>query len=156
MRQVVSVRVPKTNRAEALRFQLVAAEYLERLGERIRERREELRLTREEVARAMPGKTSGNQVYRWEKGLHQPGPENLQALAGVLRVEVSYFLVAAPAAGTPDLMGALADDEMIRDIRAGMTLLLKQQAEILARLPPEASPPPADTSPEEDDPPKAA
>lgn len=74
----------------------MAAEHVERIGARIRQRREELGLSRGEVARQMPGKTNENAIYRWEKGLHQANPDALEALAGVLDVNTSYFYVDAP------------------------------------------------------------
>ena len=82
----------------------MAAEYLQRMGERMAERRKELGLTQEQVARQLPGETSGAHVSRWERGLHRPSDDTLEALAKVLKVDVAYFL-AAPAAklnGTPD------------------------------------------------------
>jgi transcriptional regulator with XRE-family HTH domain len=81
----------------------MAAEFLERMGVRIRERREEMGLSRADVAREMPGKVSENQVYRWEKGLHQPKSDTLEALAGVLERDVSYFMATPPdKTDTPD------------------------------------------------------
>ena len=76
----------------------MAAEYLERMGARIRDRREELGLSRSEVARQMPGKTTENQIYRWEKGLHRPNDDALEALASVLGVTIAHFLADAPVA----------------------------------------------------------
>lgn len=88
----------------------MAAEYLERMGARIRERRLELGLSRSDVARDMPGKTNENAIYRWEKGLHRPQDDALEALATVLKVAgPEYFLVeeAADTGAAPDLLGAL-------------------------------------------------
>jgi transcriptional regulator with XRE-family HTH domain len=84
----------------------MAAEHVERIGARIRQRREELGLSRDAVARQMSGTTNGNAVYRWEKGKHEPRPEALEDLARVLDVSVAYFYVDQPdkSAGTPDLM----------------------------------------------------
>lgn len=74
----------------------MAAAYLERMGERIRTRREELGLSRGEVARRMPGKTNENAIYRWEKGLHRANPDALEALAQVLDVPVAHFMAPSP------------------------------------------------------------
>lgn len=93
----------RTNRVERRRFELVAAEFLERMGNRMRERRDQLGLSRAEVARRMPGKVNENQIYRWEKGLHQPNSDTLQALANVLDCDVSQFMgPAAVKDRTPD------------------------------------------------------
>src|SRR4051812_45219376 len=96
MRQAATKRVPMTSRAQALRFETMAVEYLERMGARMRERREELGLSRDLVAREMGGLTTGNQIYRWETGRHQAGPEALERLAGVLKVDVAYFMGDGP------------------------------------------------------------
>lgn len=86
----------------------MAAEHVERIGNRIRERREELGLSRDDLAREMPGKTNGNAIYRWEKGLHEARPDALEALATALDVPVSYFYVDQPdKSETPDLGAAL-------------------------------------------------
>lgn len=82
----------QTDDVRRLRFRLVAAEFLQRMGERIRERRKALGLSRADVARKMPGKVSENQVYRWELGQHQPKPDTLEALAKVLECDVVYFM----------------------------------------------------------------
>jgi transcriptional regulator with XRE-family HTH domain len=86
----------QTGDLERARFQLVAAEFLVRMGARIRKRRDELELSRADVAREMPGKVSENQLYRWEKGLHQPQPETLEALAKVLQCDVAFFVSPEP------------------------------------------------------------
>lgn len=92
-----------TSRVQRLRLETVAAEFLERMGAQIRARRDELRLSRAEVARRMPGKVNENQVYRWEKGLHQPNPDTLQALAKVLDTDVAVFMSApADKGSTPE------------------------------------------------------
>jgi transcriptional regulator with XRE-family HTH domain len=96
----------RTSRAQRLRFEAMAAEYLARMGERIRERREALGLSQEDVARAMPGKITGQRISLWERGLHRPRDDSLEALARALEVDVSYFMTPEPAKEeTPDLLG---------------------------------------------------
>ena len=73
--------MPQTSHAQSLRFAAMAAEYLERMGARIRSRREELGMSRSEVARQMPGKTNEQAVYRWENGKNRPHDDTLEALA---------------------------------------------------------------------------
>lgn len=105
--------MPTTNRVAARRFELMAAEYLQRLGARIRERRDEKGLTQAGLARLLPGTTDGAQVSRWERGLHRPSDDTLEHIADVLDVTMDYFL-AAPAQkddGTPDLFAAKDDHD---------------------------------------------
>lgn len=107
-RQVVSNRAQGTSAAQRRRFERMAAEYLERMGARIRACREALGLSRADVAREMPGKTNENAVYRWENGLHRPQDDTLEALATVLRCDVAaFFLDDAP----PDALPSGADDQ---------------------------------------------
>lgn len=95
----------KTKTLAARRFELMAAEYLERMGARIKARREELGLTQDEVAGKMPGKVNGQRISLWERGKNRPRDDALEALAGVLDVDVSYFMASEPTNGdTPDLM----------------------------------------------------
>lgn len=126
-RQVTQLRMKGTSVAGRRRFELMAAEYLERMGQRMRERREELGLSRSQVARAMPGKTTENQVYRWEKGLHRPQDDTLEALVAVLKVnDVSYFLAAQPdKTETPDLVGTMSGERS--QLNRIETLLLENQ-----------------------------
>lgn len=100
-------------RSASLTFEAMAAEYLERMGARMRERRESLDLSRDEVAKRMPGKTNGNAIYRWERGEHRPHPDTMEALAEVLEVEVSYFLAPEPQPGTGDLMEVIREDDAV-------------------------------------------
>jgi transcriptional regulator with XRE-family HTH domain len=79
----------------------VAAEYVQRMGERIQERRKELGLTQLELALALPGKVGADQVSRWERGIHKPEDDTLEEIAVVLKVPVAYFLAEAPAPDAP-------------------------------------------------------
>lgn len=107
----------------------MAAEYLQRMGARMAQRRRELGLTQEEVARQLPGTIAGGQVSKWERGLHRPKDDVLEAVARVLDVDVSYFL-AAPAEkrnGTPDLLASGIDPlgaQLLR-VEAKLDLALK-------------------------------
>lgn len=92
----------------------MAAEFLEQMGAQMRGRREALGLSRSEVARRMPGKVSENQVYRWEKGLHQPNPDTLQALADVLECSVATLMSSPPVKErTPEPFSALSQLDRI-------------------------------------------
>jgi transcriptional regulator with XRE-family HTH domain len=106
----------------------MAAEQKRRIGERIRRARLEREWTQGDLARALPGKVEPSQVSRWERGLVQPQPENLDAIAQALERDVAYFLLPEPAsngAGAPaDVLSSLGD--LQRDVAA----LLEQQAAV--------------------------
>ena len=128
------------------RFELMAAEYLERMGERIRARREEMGLSQDALAALLPGSTNGQRVSLWELGKHRPHNDSLEALARVLKVDVAYFM--APEAekdnGTPDLFPVPTNDD-IEPRLAKIEELLKENNRLLKRLATAAVPrPPAD------------
>ena len=50
----------------------MASLHAERIGERIRERRDELGLTQTALARQLPGHVEGAQVSRWGRGAGRP------------------------------------------------------------------------------------
>ena len=93
----------------------MAAEQKRRIGERIRRARLEREWTQGDLARALPGRVEPSQVSRWERGLVQPQPDNLDAIAQALERDVAYFLVpdvATDGAGeTPaaDVLSSLGD-----------------------------------------------
>lgn len=109
--QAPARRMTTTRDVERLRFAWMARAHVQRIGERIRQRRDELGLTQRELARAMPGATDSQRVSTWERGIHKPHPDHLEALAKVLDVDVAYFYGDTPAPGTADLMGALVQQE---------------------------------------------
>lgn len=115
-----------TSSTQRLRLQLVAADFLERMGARMREQRELLGLSRAEVARRMPGKVNENQVYRWEKGLHQPNPDTLQALGLVLDCDVSFFMSPPPEQTiTPELITIpVENSDRLEQIEATLELIV--------------------------------
>lgn len=115
-----------TSAVQRLRLTLAMAEHVERIGARIRAKREELGLSRRKLAQKMAGVVTENDIYRWERGQHKPGDDKLEALALALEVDVSYFMLPEPLAGTPDLMDSIGDSQLDR-----MEALL---GEILARI----------------------
>ncbi len=118
----------QTNHVERLRFQLVAAEFLVRMGARIERQRKERGLSRADLARLLPGKVNENQIYRWERGKHQPNPDTLQALADALEVDVAELLAPEPAEqATPDLVKSLNGplDERLDRIEADLARVLQ-------------------------------
>lgn len=81
----------------------MAAEHLRALGQRVRERREELGLTQEEVARAMPGRVTGARISKWERGENRPHDDSLAELAKALKTSAAALLAPPPdKAATPD------------------------------------------------------
>lgn len=94
-----------TDRVAALRLQPMATELAQRVGERIRARREELGLSQRQVADRMPDAVSNQHVSNWERAVNQPSPRYLPKLAEALEVDIGYFHIApasAPAIETPD------------------------------------------------------
>jgi transcriptional regulator with XRE-family HTH domain len=109
----------------------MAAEMAERIGQRMQARRAELGLTQAEVATRIEGKTTSDQVSRWERGRHQP--QNLAPIAKALEVDASYFYAPEPnKTVTPDLLdGALAGDGSIQEQLAEMGKAIDKQADAL-------------------------
>jgi transcriptional regulator with XRE-family HTH domain len=121
------------------RLLLVAAEHVERIGMRIRTRREELKLSRRALAKQMLGVVTENDLYRWERGQHRPGDDKLEALAVALEVDVSYFMMPEPLPGTPDLMESLNGSGPLDQINAKLDAIIAHfeidiPAETVARL----------------------
>lgn len=131
--QVTGRRTATTDELARRRLQLMAAEHVVRMGRRIAQRREELGLSQNDLARLMPGKVGAQQVSKWERGLHKPHPETLEHLAKALQTTVAHFMLDEPQAGTPDLMGKLADvenGELVEVLRR----LVERQAAVEAAL----------------------
>lgn len=122
----------------------MAADFLEALGRRIERRREELHLSRAEIARRMPGKVNENQVYRWERGKHLPKPDTLEALADVLGVSVAELMAPEPdKTSTPDPFAATGPttgrlEERLAAIEEQLRLLRShneaRHAEVISRI----------------------
>lgn len=137
--QVTSRRTPTTDRLAARRFALVAAEFVQNMGQRIADRRKELGLTQLELALALPGKVGADQISRWERGIHKPEDDTLEEIAAILKVPVVHFLAGEPdKAETPTPFAgqdALADRlDAIEARLANMERLLVSGGDIIARL----------------------
>lgn len=74
------------------------------IGARIRELRLQRRLSQEALARLL--NMSSQTLSRWERGKVAPYPENLDALAEILEVDVAE-IVGPPTAATPHLSDRL-------------------------------------------------
>lgn len=77
------------------------AKEAENIGGRIKELREEQRMTQRELADQLPGKTEGKDISRWENGKHRPSPDTLSAIADALGTTVAD-LHAGPIGTRPD------------------------------------------------------
>lgn len=86
--QVTQQRTQSANRAARLRFALQMAEQAQKVGDRITQEREKRKWSRPEMARQMPGVSTGNDVYRWENGKHLPRADTLEAIADLFEIEV--------------------------------------------------------------------
>lgn len=111
-----------TKDAQAVRLELMAREYVQRIGARMRERREELGLSQREVADQMPGAVTGNDISRWERGEHKPGDERLEKLAEILQTSVAYFLTDKRESATPDLSNAPSQLDRIEAAQESLTV----------------------------------
>lgn len=138
--------MPMTDRLAALRLQLVATEMSLRIGNRIRQRREELGIkTQRELADLIPISSVTNQtINKWEKGAHEPGPQYKALLAKALQVDVAYFIADEPQGPTPDLSRLPADqgladrldriEQRIQRLIEEQDERLRRQDEVLARI----------------------
>src|SRR4051812_6114904 len=111
--QVTDRRTATTTALARRRLELVAAEYVVRMGRRIAQAREEAGMSQNDLARALPGKVGAQMVSKWERGLHEPRSDTLEAIARVLKRPVAYFMADEPEPGTPDLMGTLNGDSQL-------------------------------------------
>lgn len=121
----------------------MAAEHVKLLGERIRLRREHLKMTQEEVARAMPGKVSGARISLWERGENKPRDDSLEHLAVVLGTTVAELSLPTPEkSSTPEIFGDHADrlarierkiSEQLAEHAQKVESLVTQQNDLLAR-----------------------
>lgn len=99
-----------TNRLDALRLQIMASQHAERIGGRIRARREEMGLKQRQLADLIPSDAVDNQrISDWERGVNMPSARYMEMLADALQRPIAWFHEeAGEPQDTPDLMGALA------------------------------------------------
>jgi len=126
----------------------MAEEHVIAIGARLRARREELHLSQGAVARQLPGTVDGNQVSRWERGVHKPSDETLEHLAKALETEVATFYVdPPPERAAPDLMGTLNGNggDPVPALQAQLTRIETMLADLLSRVPAPPEDPEAET-----------
>lgn len=112
--QLTQRKTQSAGRAARLRFALQMAEQSQKVGDRIAYEREKMELSRPALARELPGVTTGNDVYRWEKGKHLPRADTMEALAKLFGISVADLYAGVPANGRPDtsdLSDALSEAE---------------------------------------------
>ena len=59
------------------------------IGEKIKNKRKELNLTQEYLAKEL--NISRQAVSKWEKGLSEPSMDNLVKISEIFRVDIDYF-----------------------------------------------------------------
>lgn len=85
------------------------------IGERIKKRRKELKLSQEELAEMLD--VTYQQVQRYENGANRLNVENIQVIANALSVSLSYFFEtykAAVIAEEQSLYLASAENKLLR------------------------------------------
>lgn len=93
---------------------MAKSERAAQIGERIRERRKQLDLTQEDLARKTQSKAiTGNVVSRWENGRNRPSADNLTEIAEALGVDDSYLLFGQSA---PHGVPAPANDKLLEHL----------------------------------------
>jgi transcriptional regulator with XRE-family HTH domain len=133
----------KTKSVGARRFQLMALEHVEKRARRIKERREELGLTQEQVAERMqeahmarqpdadPDRTRGQMVSDWERAVNDPRGYKLELLAEALGWTVADLEADQPN-DDKDLLGQLSNGELPAEVvQAVERLRLELRQEIV-------------------------
>lgn len=113
----------------------MATEMSLRVGERIRQRRQELGIrTQRELAELIPVASVTNQtVNKWEKGANEPSARYKALLAQALEVDVSYFIADTVPAQTPDPFGqGLSTNDQISGLTERLDRIETQLAELTA------------------------
>lgn len=83
----------------------------------------------------LPGEIDANQIYKWEKGLHRPHDDTLDAIAVALETTVATFLTDGPSGEVPTLdavLGGGSDDD--RTLGERLQRIEDQLDEIIASL----------------------
>lgn len=142
--------MPFHSKAASLRLAARMAEEAEAIGARIRERREELKLSQRELAEKMDGRTESKDVSRWENGKVLPRSTTLSVIAEALGTSV-VDLRAGPMAdrkepepgdldqlspnGSTGSQGAGGEiAKQLADLAKEVRQLRAQQTKLLARL----------------------
>lgn len=137
MTQTAQRNSQSANREARARFALQMAEQAAKVGARIAELRTQRGWSRPELARRLPGVSTGNDVYRWEGGQHMPRADTLEAIAEVFDVTVADLHsgpsedadAEVPAAPAPDPFASPGGVDAERFDR-----MVQRQAEVLAAV----------------------
>jgi DNA-binding XRE family transcriptional regulator len=111
--------MPTTNRVQTARFALQMAAFAEKIGQRMRERREELkesdpRWTQDYAARQVRDDLTGAQYARWERGEVMPREDTIEDIATALGLRVEDLYGAEGSAGAH--LG-FREEDVAREIR---------------------------------------
>jgi transcriptional regulator with XRE-family HTH domain len=99
-----------------MRHDMARDERTRAIGERIKECRERLHLTQEELARMTSAATiTGNVISRWERGRNRPSQPNLEELAAALGVEQGYLMFGKDRPGSA--AAALSSREIVTELQ---------------------------------------
>lgn len=153
--QVKPDRMLLSRNVSALRLQLMAAEYMKRMGERIAAAREAKGWSQGQLARAVEelrrqdnpdaANIDPSSISRYEKGKVEPNAKMKDYLAKALDQPVVYFMTPEPdKSTTPDLSLVKPDDDRLARIEERLDQLeiavdhqnanLARQSEILERI----------------------
>jgi transcriptional regulator with XRE-family HTH domain len=113
--------MPTTNRVQTARFALQMAAFAEKIGQRMRERREELkesdpRWTQDYAARQVRDDLTGAQYARWERGEVMPREDTIEDIAKALGLRVDDLYGPAERASTGRVLG-FKEEDAAREIR---------------------------------------
>lgn len=127
------IKSDSPNRAGLLRLAARMAEEAELFGANVRALREDRKMSQRELAEALPGKTEGKDISRYETGKHMPGQDTRVAIARALGVPLArlYEEAEKPEAETPDLMGQLGSGESVAGLAQRIESL---RTELLAEI----------------------
>jgi transcriptional regulator with XRE-family HTH domain len=85
-------------------------------------------MSQNDLARELPGKVGAQMVSKWERGLHEPRSDTLEAIARVLNRSIAYFMADEPQEGTPNLLEVLnGDGDRLDEAISQLKLLVERQ-----------------------------
>jgi transcriptional regulator with XRE-family HTH domain len=123
------------------RFEIMVAEHTALIGRRIAEARSAKGLTQQGLGAEIPGKPGGDQVSKWERGIHRPGDDTLAAIAKATDRDIAWFHSQTPdKAETPDPFAApeATDEPSVADrlatLERGIGDLGDQMDKVLTHL----------------------
>jgi transcriptional regulator with XRE-family HTH domain len=107
----------------------MTGDYARIVGERIRQRREELGLTQAKLAERVDSASDSGRISRWELGKDQPRAKALRELAQALDVGDDYFAIGRREETVDEEVRDLLIE--VRNLVAKQNSLLQRQSDIL-------------------------